>query len=247
MAGELTNPGKILPIEFGDRTGFVWTRDFDQGIASSLGAVPDPTGDNKLILRYPQFPEERDRNATVIFKTAEPTLQWHVFPRIVISRDSWVLALERYMPCTQEYMIPAPGSRVLSIPGKLPTDPPLTGPSAREAKIQAWPYDLTYTIECWHRYAGWALTMLFKVMKTFPPYGMMKLLDSQKEERSYDIFFEGGPTDLTEALSMTDRGGGFSYTFRVTGELDLDDPELMTTVQHVHTTLARLDDPTNKF
>lgn len=247
MSGEFVHIGKPKPVEHGDRTGFVWIRDFDAGVASSLGAVPDPTGSDKLIVRYPQFPEERDRNATVIFKNSEPTLQWHVFPRIVISRDSSVLALERQMNITQEYMIPAPASRTLSVPGQLPTDPPLTGPSARESKIQARPWDITYTIECWHRYSNWALTMLFKVMKTFPPYGMMKLLDSLHEERSYDIFVEAGPTDLTEVLSMTDRGGGFSYTFRVTGELDLDDPVLLPTVQQVKPTLARIDDPANKF
>jgi len=235
--------------EFGVFTGFVFIRDFDLGMARSLIGVQEkdkPTSDSdRFFLTFPQFPAD-DQNATIIYKNPEPTLQWHQFPRVMISRDSVNIALERWHPITQEYMLPAPGTQIVSVPGDLPQETRI-GPATREAKEQAWPFDITYTIEVWHRYANWAQAMIFRVMKSFPPYGKMKLLDSLNEVRTYDAFAEGGVTDLTEALSMTDRGAGLSWTVRVTGELDLADQVNLETVRQVNATLFRLHPTSGPF
>ena len=247
MAGEVYVPKPKFPIERWVRTGFVFVRDFDLGMARSIIGSKEQTAyksdSDRFYVDFPQFPTspQNEQRATIIFKTPEPTLQWNVFPRIMISRDAVTPALQRWHPISREYMIEAATSQEISIPGPTPDAPPRVGPSQRESKIQAWPFDITYTIECWHRFDNWALAMVFRVMKSFPPYGMMKLRDSLNEERSYDAFGETGPTQLTEVLSMTDRGAGYSWTVRVTGELDLDDPVTLETVRAVNPTLYRID------
>lgn len=226
----------------GSRTGFVFLRDFHAGVMKSIGATVQPAEDGRT--RYavdiPNLPAA-DRNVPAIMRTPEPSVQWNQFPRIMVGSDDVKLALERYHPISEEYRIYAPDTRVGPTPSLISGESDPVGPDAYEVKLQAWPFDLTYTIETWHRMENWALLMIFHVMKKLPPYGKFTIEDSLKEERTYDYFYEGGPKNLTEALSMTDRGAGYALTLRVIGELDLavppDEPERVPTFRVPNITL----------
>lgn len=202
---------------------------------------PGPNDANpadQIVLTIPTLPVGQDpknpqNRARVIMKDPEQPTQWNLFPRVVVARDSVTFAPERWHPITEEYRIEAPGSQQVTVPYWTKENPTgtKTGPTGNEVKVQAWPYDLTYTVECWHRFREWATHMVFQVMTRLEPYGSLFLTDSLGEVRSYDVFMESGPTDLTEVLSLTDRGVGYSLTWRVTGELDLEAPITQPTVR----------------
>lgn len=220
------------------RTGFVWIRDFDVGMVTTLGGqiIPGKKGEMYRVT-LPQLPEE-ERDVPCYLSTPEQPLVSFTIPRFVIIRDSFEPELSRWMPITEEYRIPAPESSLVSVPD--PRGPTSAGPSQAtieghdkyESKIQAWPYDFTYTIEIWARYQNFLQPMLFHVMRTFPPYGKMYLKDSLGESRSYNAFAEGGPSPMGEIASMTDRAQAFGYTVRVTGEIDLSDPVVMPSARY---------------
>jgi len=229
----MPNPMKKLvrPRVHGQRTGFVWIRDFDVGMLTSLGGVrpSDPRAGDHYRVSLPKLPLE-ERDVPIYLVNPEQTLVDYVLPRFVIRRSSWEPALERWHPITEEYRIPGPTSTPITIQN--PAGPTSIGPSQGtidghtkyEGKVQAWPYDITYEIEVWARAENFAQVMLFHVLRRFQPLGsFMSLVDSLGDTRTYDAFAEGGPVKIDEIVGMTDRTIAYNYTVRVTGEIDLVD------------------------
>lgn len=218
-------------------------------MVTSLGGVLRPVNEQRTqyVVNIPNLPKA-DGPVPIIFRTPEPSVQWNQFPRIMVGIDDVSTALERYHPITEEYRVFSPGTPVGPTPSLDPSQPDPVGPNSYEAKIQAWPFDLTYTIEAWHRMENWALLMIFHVMRKFPPYGIVTIVDSLGDQRTYDAFMQGGPKNLTEALGMTDRGSGFALTVRVTGELDLaiqpEEPETLPTFRTLQATIEPSDPAT---
>ena len=208
----------------------MWIRDFDQGMLTTLGGQRplDPKKGDHYRVTLPKLPVE-ERDVPVYLINPEQTLVDYVLPRFVIRRSSWEPALQRWMPYTEEYRCPGPGGVPITINN--PAGPTSIGPSqgtidghtTYESKVQAWPYDITYEIEIWARYENFAQVMLFHVMRKFPPLqGVMCLVDSLGDTRQYDAFGnEGGPSKLDEIVGMTDRVIAYTYSVRVTGEIDL--------------------------
>jgi hypothetical protein len=211
---------------FGERTGHVDKIDFDLGLALSLGAVLDteknqyylPLVDEcgKSIFIQPEgsdAPEPITR-ALVVFKQSEPThTEWDL-PSVLLIRDDVTWASQREWSPTESYRLPAPGATPIIVGDTI-------GYDCYESKPREWPYDFTYTIECWSRYRVVANILVQMVMRAFPPYAKVTVKDSLDNERVYPAFQEG-TADLTEVNSLVDRVIGLSMSLRVEGELTLD-------------------------
>jgi len=221
----------VRPRVHGQRTGFVWIRDFDAGMLTTLGGVrpTDPKEGDHYRVTLPKLPAE-ERNVPIYLVNPEQTLVDYVIPRFVIRRSSMEPALNRWMPITEEYRCPGPSGVPITINN--PAGPTSTGPSqgtidghtTYESKIQAWPFDITYEIEAWARFENFAQVMLFHLLRTFQPLGsVMCLVDSLGDTRQYDAFAETGPSKLDDVVGMTDRVIAYNYSVRVTGEIDLVD------------------------
>lgn len=210
----------------GHRTGHIDKIDFDLGLALSLGAVLDeekqqyylPLVDEcgKGIFIQPEgseAPEEITR-ALVVFKQSEPThTEWDL-PSILLVRDDVTFASNREWSPTESYRLPAPGAKPIVVGDTI-------GYDCYETKPREWPYDFTYTIECWSRYRVVANVLIQMVMRTFPPYASVTVTDGLENKRVYHAFQEG-TADLTEINSLVDRTVGLSLSVRIEGELTLD-------------------------
>lgn len=236
----------------GHRTGHLDKIDFDLGVALSLGAVLDeekqqyylPLVDEcgQGIFIQPEgseAPEEITR-ALVVFKQSEPTHTEFDLPAILLTRDDASPALQREWSPTESYRLPAPGAKPIVVGDTI-------GYDCYETKPREWPYDFTYTIECWSRYRTVANVLAAMIMKAFPPYASMTVTDSIGNERVYHAFQES-TADLTEVNSLVDRVCGLSVSIRIEGELTLDRvPE--TTAPFTGPTLPPTDpgNPDNPF
>lgn len=208
--------------EFGVRTGNLRLIHFDQGVVEGLGAQLDeknqyylPLVDNCGVPFYiepegSEAPEPITR-ALVVFKQSEPThTEWDL-PSVLIIRDDWTPALQRQWSPTEAYRVPAEGAVRVSAGGCL-------GWNCYETKDKEWPYDFSYTIECWSRYRVVAQMLAELVAVNFPPQGSMTVVDDLGVSRTYHAFLEG-TADLTEINSLVDRVCGYSINVRVEGEL----------------------------
>lgn len=216
----------ITSREHGSRTGSVRKIDFDQGIVEGLGAILDEVK-NKYYLPLVDSqgrgifvrPEGSDApveitKALVDFKQSEPTRDRFVVPAVLIQCDDMSPAPTRLFSPTEAYRIPAEGAVPVGVNGML-------GWSSYEYKEQEWPYDFTYTVECWSRYRTVAQILLQMVMSKFPPQTSLRVVDTLGVERIYPAYMEA-TSDLTEIQSMIDRLCGYSMTLRVEGELTLN-------------------------
>lgn len=210
----------------GHRTGHVDKIDFDLGVVLSLGAVLDATKNQYFlplvdecgqgIFIQPEgsdAPEEITR-ALVIFKQSEPTGHEWDLPAILLTRDDATPALQREWSPTESYRLPAAGAKPIVVGDTV-------GYDCYETKPREWPYDFSYTIECWSRYRTVANVLAAMIMKAFPPYSSVTVTDSIGNERVYHAFQES-TADLTEINSMVDRVCGISVSIRVEGEMTLD-------------------------
>lgn len=216
----------ITSREHGGRTGSVRKIDFDQGVVEGIGAILDEVK-NKYYLPLVDAngrgifirPEGSDApieitKALVDFKQPEPTRDRFVVPAILVQCDDMTPATARIQSPTEAYRIPADGAIRVAVDGML-------GWSHYEYKEQEWPYDFTYTIECWSRYRTVAQILLQMVMARFPLQTSLRIVDTLGVERVYPAYQEA-TSDLTEIQSMVDRLCGYSMTLRVEGELTLN-------------------------
>ena len=222
------------PRTHGQRTGSIWIRDYDLGVFTTLGGSPDadPLID-EILIDVPGLPVKESR-CSLVMKNPEPAVSAYRLPRIVISRDSFEPQKERRHPVTEEYRVVAQNANPITV-----SDPAggsgatLTGHDSYETREQADPYDISYTIECWHRYDNWAQLVLFVVMKTFRQIkGELLVKDSLDQIRGYNIFMESGPAPLTEINSFGDRVVGYAVSYRVTAEIDFESPLILPSFRY---------------
>jgi hypothetical protein len=210
----------------GPRTGHIDKLDYDLGLALSLGAVLDEEKNQYYlplvdecgvgIFIQPEGSEapEPIERALVVFKQSEAThTEWDL-PSVLLIRDDVTFASNREWSPTESYRLPAPGANPVIVGDTI-------GYDCYESKPREWPYDFTYTIECWSRYRVVANILIQMVMKSFPPYAAVTVKDGLDNERVYHAFQEG-TADLTEVNSLVDRVVGLSLSIRIEGELTLD-------------------------
>ena len=229
------------------KTGFVGIRNFDQGVVESLGAflADDKNGQPKYWIK--PFSGEWGDNAKgipelpgvpVFFANPEDVNQDMKLPFVEVRRDDISPAMERWAQGNQQYRAPADGARPISV--TLPDGRIITGYDRVEIVAQAIPYDITYTISVKARFRGAPgqrnqVNGIFgHVLRMYPPYGKINVVDSIGDVRGYEAFNEG-ISNLDNIVEVQDRVLGFAVTVRVEAELDSKDVHTAQTVRHTLT------------
>lgn len=197
------------------RTGSVFLKDFDKGIVESLGATV--TGNDYFLDVIGVG------NTRVIWANPEQVFQDFVVPAIVIRRDDISPALSRLMLGGMQYAQGVSQSVVVDT---------VSGFTHKETKPQAYPFDISYTIQCFARLQNQAVRMLGYVLRIYPPYCLVRVVDSVGEERTYQGYMES-IADLDEVTDAVEKMSAFSVSLRVEAELDLVDPAVETLVTQV--------------
>lgn len=223
--------GKILSVD-NARTGDVWIEDFDRGMVTSLGGAVNIVGDMYVVnvQNVPPPPPTGGisfEGIPIYFALPDDTIDPKVLPSFVVRRDDITVAMSRWHPGNHQYNIPAPSSHQVSITHPITGSVIATGYDAYEAKAQAVPFDILYTIQIRARYRNnlrvEAMQMLRHTMKRFPPYTTIYVRDSEKQLRSYTAFMES-PSALDTKPDVAGRETNFNISIRVEAELDLNDP-----------------------
>lgn len=215
MVTKLSNP-----------TGTVFVRNFDEGVFKALGAV-ERTSPQPLVGRDRKgyWIDEvftAPTEVPVIFNNPEQIYEHKIYPSYLVRRNDISPALARWHSVKSfEYVAGVSGFE--EIDG-------VSGYSAVEIKPQAWPYDLFYTIACYGRYEHESVPMMRRILKTFPPYSKVFILDSLGESRSYTVFNESGVQDISDFLDIADRVKAYSIDIRIECELDTSDPTIIPTL-----------------
>lgn len=200
--------------------GTVGLREFDEGVVTTLGAIPVPGDPNQRgfylkDLEGIEIPEGRP-GIPVTFSFPEDMFVNFKNNSIMVRRESHDPAQNRWSEQYLQYRAPAVGA----LPIK--NSRGQTGWSAYESRKQAWPYDISYSINIYARDRRQANAMVLYVMRMYPPYCFVRLLDSIQDERVYQAIADS-PSPIDDGSEAGDRMIGFTMPLRVIGELDLDD------------------------
>lgn len=214
----------------GKRTGIVTLRDFDRGVVETLRA--EVIKDNYWVRLPGVEPAPGQPGIPVTFAFPEDIYENFRLPCFVVSRDDMAPAMNRWHPGLYQYVAPAEGSSPLppAIPGGV------TVFSKSEMAPQALPFDLQYTITVMTTGRGspgaraQAETMLFHVLKIYPPYGAVYVKDSLGDQRTYSCFTDA-VSMMDDVADVSDRTIGFAVTLRVEAECDFADPEIRPVVK----------------
>jgi hypothetical protein len=220
-----------------ERLGTVDLRSFDRGVVETLGGVVSVINNcpNYYVAVEGVDPAAHDPvlpGVPITFAFPEDVFEKYRQPVVVVRRDDISPAMNRWHPTTIEWRAPTSGAPVQATSVGLTT---VTGPSKVDEKQQAVPFDISYTITILARHRGaigqrnQVNLILRHVLKRYPPYAVLGVLDSLDCLRTYDIFMDG-VSHLDEVPDVTERVLGFAVTLRVEGELDLNDPTTFNTV-----------------
>jgi hypothetical protein len=234
----MSNP--VASLELTDRiygrarNGEVGLREFDEGVKLTLGAtVIDsnyyiPVGEGAL---KNVCPPRGLPGIPLIFNMPDDTVEEFKLPQIVIRREDISPANQRWHSTgAQKYRAPAFGASPLTV--TLPGGREVSGWDAYEDAPQAKPFDITYSIVVMARNRGGrnesgprnqANALFHHMMRCFPPYGLLFVVDTIGDLRTYEAFAESASIE-DEILEVTGRQVGFVLSLRVEAEIDLDDP-----------------------
>ena len=226
------------------RTGIVNLRSFDQGVVETVGGVVDPSGSYYYLPIAEEGETEEQRGPVdgppgtlgvpIHFSFPEEMFSKYRIPLLLVRRDDLAPAPQRAHPGLMQYRAPARGAHSVQYQHS-PSSTPLNGWDRMEQAFQAYPFDLTYTLQIVGRDRGGLGSrnqvgrVLDKVLRVYQPNCRVLVTDSLGDKRSYEAFMEGtSPVD--DMAEIADRVIGFAITLRVEGELDLNDPEVRKTV-----------------
>jgi hypothetical protein len=215
-------------------TGIVSVRHFDEGIPYSMGATRLPDEEFRTYAFPVHFPDGTLQNINVYFAQPEQIYRKKVYPFVTISRE-FEPAMSRWMGMGQlEYRSGVGDGMILN---------GVSGFGSYGSKIQAFPYDFTYTISCFHRYENEVQPILSKLLKLFPPLGKLIVFDSLRLLRTYEAYTETPVVNLSELLDPVSRLRGYALTVRVEGELDLIEcPYVSDSVTGIQLNIYREDE-----
>jgi hypothetical protein len=169
----------------------------------------------------------------VVFANPEDVLKDYKDPVILVTRSDISPAMERWQPGGNQYR--APGVGAIPFVATLGNQT-VHGFDRMEQLPQAKPFDITYTVSVKARYRGAkgnrnnANNLFMHVLRTYPPYGKIDLIDSIGDHRSYEAFNEG-IANIDSVGEVQERELGFAITLRVEAELDINDPTTVKTVK----------------
>ena len=226
---------EALQQRFGERpNGTVTLRSFDQGLVETLGGKV--IGDRYYVNIEGVDPPPGDPGIPIHFNYPEDLYANFRYPAFVVTRDDISTGFGRIHPFQAQYRAPAKSALPVSTPG--PNGTVLTGFDKMSSRLDATPFDITYTLYIYHTLRGGfggrsaANRMLDHVLRTFPPYGQVFVVDSLGFCRTYEAFNEG-ITNLDDIAGVSERMIQFAVTVRVEAEYDLADETTSHTVtQH---------------
>jgi hypothetical protein len=245
----------VFAKPYSPRTGTVFIEAFDQGVLAQIAklgsqlvyepvtgkplpspGLPDygPGGKQPAICNdksyfveiAPPVPGKPADVVFVIMGNPEQALVASILPMIVVRRDSIQPDMKRWNSFGHiDYFQGVSGS--IEVQGNV------SGFSLVETKPQAMPYELSYTISIYARLETQALRILRRLLRRFPPYGAIPVIDSLKEQRTYTTYNDSSVSDISEIVDVSERTRGYSFSIRVEGELDLYDEDIRSTVSTV--------------
>jgi hypothetical protein len=202
--------------------------DFDRGMITTLGGeLVDVSEDGGTRKHYAigfagvSGPDRFGGKVPVFFVVGNAAYTPKFYPCVVIRRQDLAPAFENGGAFWHvEYRKRAKNAREVTV--QLPSGP-VTGYTRYETKARAIPYNIGYEVTA-HAKGDRAMSdsakMQFRLSTICVPPGFgMKLLDSEGEERGYDVIVENVSGNLS-ALDLTDRDAGWTWTLVVHGELD---------------------------
>ena len=215
------------------RTGQVTIEHFDIGVVTTLGGVVATLASGLREYQIPVVgvtnPPGRVSGLPVFFTESEPSLAELVFPCFVVVRRSVEPDLARWGSIGHlAYKMPV-GS---DVEVTLPNGEVLEGSDEYEVRQAPIPYNLSYEIQVLamgERQRTDAHVMLQAVLAVYSPGGVVRLLDSLDEARTYEAYGEGFEK-LDEVLSVSERLAGWGRTIRIQGELDVVQPATVKSV-----------------
>lgn len=235
-----------MPV-YSPRTGEVFIRNFDQGVVERLGGFVS-TEPN-----HPTCPGRKgywvDLAATepsrvpIIFNNPEQIYEKKIYPSFLVTRESVAPAMQRWHSVKQlQYVQGVEGTEQTVNLQSVSSMPPnyVSGFGQIESRPQAYPYDLFYSIYAYARYEHEAIGMVKQLLRQFPPYSRISVIDSLGDVRRYTTFTEGDVSDIGEFTDVADRSKSYTMQIRVEGELDLLDPTVRSTMIDFQTTLGPL-------
>lgn len=220
-----------MAIQYKKPTGDVFIRNFDQGMVETLGGTVRTLADTNIGMGlrkgyWIDVPACAPIEVPIIFNNPEQIYESKIYPSFLITRTSIEPATQRWHSVGQlEYIAGVSGTEEV-IRG-------VSGFSKNETKVQAWPVDIFYDVSCFARYEHEAIPMVKTILRVFKPYSRIKLLDSLGQERWYSAFAESGVQDIGELADVADRLKAYTISVRVEAELDLNDPQVSSTVSSV--------------
>lgn len=229
--------------KYSQKTGDVFIRNFDEGVANRIGAVAT-IGNRRGY--WVDIVGATPLKVPIIWMNPEQVYEDKIYPCILINRDAVEPAFQRWHSVRQlEYVAGVSGTESTVIVGGVSGSSGIVGGRTVSGydqvvvKGQAYPYDLFYTISVYARYEHEALPMIKYVLRRFPQYSRISVIDSLGESRGYSTFGESGIQDLSEIVDVADRVRAYAISFRVEGELDLEDPIVQSTVIEFETSVEK--------
>lgn len=221
--------------------GVVCLQDFDRGVVTSAGGqLVDVEVDGDVrkmyalecpgLREYPDranMPEELrqipflpDGFVPVFFAHPEEVFQHYILPCVVVRRSSITPNFER-APWWGFQRAPSPDANQVHV--KIGFNEFVSGYDKYCVKWNPIPFDIGYEVHVLGRLQLDALPLLKCVLKRFrPPWWSIEVFDDQQCRRLYDAG-DLGISDISELVDVEDRTIGFSLSFTLRGELDLDD------------------------
>jgi hypothetical protein len=190
------------------------------------GKMPFQCPDNAFWVEIPPtVPGGSGLVASVIFGNPEQAFVRNQLPMVVLQRSSITPAMNRWNSVghTDYFHGINPFEYRNSV----------SGYGIVETKPQAMPFDLNYDVSIYARLETDALKILQRLLRRFPVYGAIPVIDSLGDQRTYSTFLESSVNDVSEIVDVSERIRGYSFSVRVEGELDLYDVDLNPTVAEV--------------
>lgn len=215
-----------MAVLFGVRTGTVFIRNYDYGIAKTMGAVYDQQTGSFSLPVPGVCAADGSSMVPIVFNNPEQVLKKKVFPIVHIDRPDFTPAMQRWHSISQlEYRVGAEGAAIIS--GVGPGNQVVTGYAAIEEKVQAMPFDIPYTIQILARFQKDANAILQNILRTFKPYCKLDVVDSLGQTRTYTTTIDGAINSVEEFGDISERVKGYAISLVVEGELDLSDPTVV--------------------
>lgn len=214
-----------MPPVYSKPTGLVFIRNFDEGVVVRLGGYVDTVASQQGYAARKGYwldvPTCDPAKVPIVFNQPEQIFEKKLYPSFLVTRDPPDLALQRWHSVKQlEYMAGVSGTETTAQIG----NQTVSGFARVETKVQAMPYDISYTVACYARYEHEAIPMLRAILRRFTPYSKIPVVDSLGDTRWYTTINEGGVQDLSAIADVADRVKAYAQIVRVEAELDLHDP-----------------------